>query len=610
MVNEVTLAVILIAVIGIVAQWVAWRFHIPAILLLIVSGLAIGPGFGWLNPSAAFGPILHPLIGVFVAIILFEGGMSLHLYEFKEAGKAFNRLVTLGVLITWLLGSILGHYVGRLSWGVAVLFGAIVVITGPTVIMPLLRQARLKRRPASYLKWEGTVNDPLGALLAVLVFEYMDYSGSGAAWTKTVTSLGEALLSATALGIVTGYALGIACRRGLIPEFLKAPVFLAAALGVYGLADLIQNEAGLLAATVLGLVIGNMRLPSMGEIRRFKEYITILLVSGIFILLTADLDPAVLTRLDWHSAALIAVMIFLVRPVAVLLATIGSQMTWSERALVAWVAPRGIVTAATAGFFGPRMVGDGYGGADLLVPLVFTLIVVTVTLHGTTIGWLARRLRLAVAEQNGLLVVGASPWAVGLAQMLKEMEVSVMIADTSWSRLKPARLANIPVYFGEILSEESEESLEFSEIGYVLAATSNDAYNALVCSHFAYERGYNRVFQLPLHTVDDDESRGLRQSLRGTIAFDDDEIYGELERRYYLSWTFQKTRLTEEYTYEDHCRERPAGTMEILLRRGQGSVAFKTADAELEPQPGDVLVTFSPAVEERQAQTAPLPAPA
>jgi len=609
MLNEVTLAVILIAVIGIAAQWIAWRFHVPAILLLIVSGLVIGPGFGWLDPSAAFGPILHPLIGVFVAVILFEGGMSLHFHEFKEAGKAFNRLVTLGVLITWLLGSMAAHFIGHMSWQVSVLFGAIIVITGPTVIMPLLRQARLKRRPASYLKWEGTVNDPLGALLTVLVFEYMDYSGQGAAWTKALTSLGEALLSAMALGIVTGYSLGIACRRGYIPEFLKAPVFLAAALGVYGLADMIQNEAGLLAATVLGLVIGNMRLPSMGEIRRFKEYITILLVSGIFILLTADLDPAVLTKLDWHSAALIAVLIFLVRPAAVLLATIKSQMDWRERALVAWIAPRGIVTAATAGFFGPRMVAHGYGGADLLVPLVFTVILVTVALHGTTIGWVARRLRLAVAEQNGVLVVGSSPWAVGLAEMLKDMEVSVMIADTSWSRLKPARLAGIPVYFGEILSEESEESLEFSEIGYVLAATSNDAYNALVCSHFAYERGYNRVFQLPLHTVDDDESRGLRQSLRGTIAFDDDQIYGELERRYYLGWAFQKTPITEEYTYEAYCKDRPAETMEVLLRRGDGDVAFKTADEELEPAPGDVLIAFTP--EGGRAPAAePLPTPA
>lgn len=592
--HDVTNAVILIAVIGIAAQWIAWRFHVPAILLLTVSGLVLGPGLGWLHPSASFGPILQPLISVFVAVILFEGGMSLHLHEFREAGKGFNRLITIGIPVSWLLGTTAGHYIGRLSWPIALLFGSITVITGPTVIMPLLRQAKLKRRPASFLKWEGIVNDPMGALLTVLVYEYLVYSGGGAALTQTLISLGGALLSALILGIGAGVLIGAACRRGYIPEFLKAPVLLAVALGVYELANLAQKEAGLLAVTVLGLVVGNMRLPSMGEIRRFKEYISILLVSGIFILLTADVDPAVVTRLDWHSGALLAVLIFLVRPAAVFLATLKADMDWRERALVAWIAPRGIVAAAMAGFFGAPLVEQGYGDADLLVPLVFVLITVTVALHGATIGWVARRLKLAVAEQNGVLIVGASSWATSLARILHDMKIPVMIADTSWSRLRPARLSGIPVYFGEILSEESEQSLEFSEIGYVLAATSNDAYNALVCTHFAYERGYNRVFQLPLNTTEENETRTLRYSLRGAGVFAEDQVYGELERRHYVGWEFQKTRITRDYGYADHVRDRPADAMEVLLLREDGTVVFKTAAADLEPVPGDTVVTFAP----------------
>lgn len=595
--DVITLAVILTAVTGIGAQWIAWRFHIPAILLLTVTGLALGPGLGLLRPAAAFGQTLQPLISVFVAIVLFEGGMSLHLYEFKEAGKGVNRLVTIGVLISWLLGAAAGHYIGGLSWPVTVLFGAVIVITGPTVIIPLLRQAKLKRRPASFLKWEGIVNDPLGALLAVLVYEYLVYSGSGAAFTQTLGSLVKALLSALLLGGGVGYLFGLACRHDKIPEYLKAPILFAAALGVYGLADMTQNEAGLLAATILGLVIGNMRLPSMSEIRRFKEYITILLVSGIFVLLAADLDPAVMTRLTWHSAALLAAVIFLVRPAAVMLATVNADMSWRERALVAWIAPRGIVAAAMAGFFGPRLVDHGYADGDLLMPLVFALILLTVTLHGATIRWLARGLELAVAEQNGVLIVGASRWSVGLAQILKEMEISVIVADTSWSRLRPARLSSIPVYFGEILSEESDESLEFNEIGYVLSATSNDAYNALVCTHFARERGYHRVFQLPMHTAEDKDTRSLRHSLRGAIAFEEAEVYGELERRAYTGWKFQKTRFTEDYSYEDHLRDRPADAMEVLLHRKSGEVVFKKPDTQLEPATEDTLVTFAPAGE-------------
>ncbi len=602
--DVVTLAVILTAVAGISAQWIAWRFHIPAILLLTLTGLAVGPGLGLLQPSVAFGPILQPLISVFVAIVLFEGGMSLHLHEFKEAGKGVYRLVTLGVLFSWLLGSAAGHYIGELSWPVAILFGAVIVITGPTVIVPLLRQAKLKRRPASFLKWEGIVIDPLGALLAVLIYEYIIYSGSGAAFTQTIASLAKALLSALIVGGGAGYLFGLACRHDKLPEYLKAPVLFAAALGVYGIADMTQSEAGLLAATILGLVIGNMRLPSMSEIRRFKEYITILLVSGIFVLLTADLNPAVMTRLNWHSAALLAVVIFLVRPAAVMLATIKADMSWRERALVAWIAPRGIVAAAMAGFFGPRLATHGFSDGDLLMPLVFALILLTVTVHGATIRWLARKLSLAVADQNGVLIIGASRWSVGLAQILKDMKLSVMVTDSSWSRLRPVRLSGVPVYFGEILSEESDESLEFNEIGYVLSATSNDAYNALVCTHFAHERGYNRVFQLPMYSADEKDARTLRHSLRGAIAFKEDEVYGELERRAYTGWTFQKTRFTEDYSYEDHLKERPADAMEVLLHRKSGDIVFKTPDAQLEPAAEDILVTFAPAGETSEKSAA------
>ncbi len=227
------------------------------------------------------------------------------------------------------------------------------------------------------------------------------------------------------------------------------------------------------------------------------------------------------------------------------------------------------------------------------MPLVFALIVLTVTVHGATIGWLARKLGLAVAEQNGILIIGASRWSVGLAQILKDMKLSVMLADSSWSRLRPARLSGIPVYFGEILSEESDESLEFNELGYVLSATSNDAYNALVCTHFAHERGYHRVFQLPMYTADEREARNLRHSLRGAIVLDETEVYGELERRAYTGWTFQKTRFSDDYTYEDHLKDRPADAMEVLLHRKTGEIIFKKPDTQLEPAGGDTLVIFA-----------------
>ncbi|HUW75568.1 MAG TPA: cation:proton antiporter, partial [Gallionella sp.] len=286
MTNNLTGFIVLVATLGISAQWLAWRFHLPAILLLSIAGLAVGPWLGWINPGAQLGTMLNPLVGVLVAIILFEGGMNLRFHELKEAGPGVMRLGTAGVGITFLLGSMAAHYVGGLSWPVAVLFGAIIVVTGPTVIMPMLRQARLKQRPASLLKWEGIINDPTGALLAVLVFEYFSYLGSGAAFMQVLSGLGIAISAATALGVGGGYLLGKAFSRDYVPEFLKAPVTLGYVLLCYGLANQAQHEAGLLATTLLGMTLGNMQLRSIDELRRLKEYVSILLVSAIFVILT------------------------------------------------------------------------------------------------------------------------------------------------------------------------------------------------------------------------------------------------------------------------------------------------------------------------------------
>jgi len=486
--EHITQVLALVVALGIAAQWIAWRVHLPAIILLSLFGLLAGPVFGWIRPSEDLGGLLHPVIKLGVAVILFEGGLSLHLHELKEAAGGVRRLVTLGVLFVFLLGSAAAHYVGGLGWPVAMVFGAITTVTGPTVIIPLLRQAKLRRRPASYLKWEGIVNDPTGALLAVLAFQYFVFAreeGLG----QLLVHMGAGLSFAAALGGGSAWLLAWLYRRGAVAEYLKGPVALAAALLVYVLANAVLEEAGLLAATIMGVVMGNMGLPSIAEVRRFKEYVAILLVSCVFILLTADLDPSILTRLDWRALLLLLAVLFVVRPLGILSATLGSGMTWQERSLVAWIAPRGIVAVAVAGVFGPQLEAQGYAGAELLLPLVFSLVFVTVIVHGLSLRPLANRLDLCACGPTGVLIVGSNPWTLGLAQALKDRGVPVMIADSSWHRLRRARLAAIPTYFGEVLSESAEESLELNEVGYLFAATDNDAYNSLVCSQFASELG-------------------------------------------------------------------------------------------------------------------------
>jgi NhaP-type Na+/H+ or K+/H+ antiporter len=587
---ELIHALILLGVLGIGAQWLAWRLRVPSIVLLMAAGLIAGPALGVIRPHAQFGELLHPLVSLFVAVILFEGGLNLRLHELRHAGTGVVRLVALGVPLTWGLTAVAARALGGLEWPVALLFAAITVVTGPTVILPLLRQARLRKRPASYLRWEGIINDPAGALLAVLVFEFFAH---GDQLSDLGLNLGLALAASAALGWGGARGIAHAFSGGAVPEFLKPPVLLVAVAGVYGAANAVQAEAGLLAVTVMGMVLGNQRLAGLEELRRFKEYITVLLVSGVFILLTADLDPDLLASLDWRSVLLVAAVIFAVRPLAVWLATLGTGMDWRERALLGWIAPRGIVAAAVAGFFGPRMVEAGYPQGEQLLPLVFVLILATVLLHGLSIRWLARRLGLAAARGNGVLVIGASPWGQELARTLHELEVPVLLADTSWNRLRQARIAGIPVYFGEILSEAGDERLDIYEMSQLVALTPNDAYNALVCSHMANELGRTNVYQLPSHrTEGDEEGRELSYTLRGLPLLGEDYVFEALQRRHYQGWSFHRTRLTESYTYEDHLRDRTGETVDVLLLHTDGTVEFKMAEQPLEPSPGDLLVTF------------------
>jgi NhaP-type Na+/H+ or K+/H+ antiporter len=594
MANNLTGFIVLVTTLGIAAQWLAWRFRLPAILLLSIAGLVVGPWLGWINPGKQLGALLNPLVGLLVSIILFEGGMNLRLHELKAAGPGVKRLGSAGVAITCVLGSAAAHFVGGLSWPVAVLFGAIIVVTGPTVIMPMLRQARLKQRPASLLKWEGIINDPTGALLAVLVFEYFSYAGSHAAFVQVLSGLAIAIAVSAFLGVGGGYLLGKAFARDDVPEFLKAPVTLALVLICYGLTNLAQHEAGLLATTLLGMTLGNMQLRSIEELRRLKEYVSILLVSGIFVILTANLDPHILMRLDWRSAMLLALVVFAVRPVSVLLSTVGLGMDWRERLLLAWIAPRGVVAVTVAGVFAASMGAQGYEGADLLLPLIVALVLITVVLHGSTLGWLSRKLGLAAASQNGILIVGASYWSTDLAIKLKEMDIPVLIADSSWYNMSKARLSGIRTHYGEILSEHAEMELDLSDIGLLLATTANDAYNAFVCSRFAPEFGRNQVFQLPMHVDTEQERKNIKLANRGLFAMAPVATNEELERRHYRNWQFKRTHFTESYSFENHLQVESADTLPLLLLRKDGKVLFHSEQFPLEPEEGDVLLSYAP----------------
>lgn len=565
-------AIALVGVLGVGAQWLAFRLQLPAIVLMLVAGLIVGPGLSLFDPARDIGVLTGPLVSLAVAIILFEGGLSLNLHKLRDAAVGVKRLVVIGAPVGWLASALALHYAAGLSWETSAVFGGIMIVTGPTVIAPLLRQARLARRPAALLQWEAIVNDPIGALAAVLAFEVVVVvrsaadDGPGAALHMVV-----GILVAVILGYAGGRLIAVAFRRSAVPEYMKVPVLFVAVLAVFALADRLLHESGLLAVTVMGLVIANADLPSYHELRRFKEQATVLLVSGVFILLAAGLDVATVMTLDWHAVLFVLAVVFIARPVTVLLALAFSPVPWRERILVALTGPRGVVLVAVAGLFGERLIGIGVADGAQIGALAFVLVAVTVVLNGFGLKPLARALGLVAAETPGVLLVGGSRFATGFAQAFIKAEVPVLVTDTNIGRLRRPRREGIPVFYGDILSEAAEQSVELMGYGTILAATDNDAYNTLVATDLAPEFGRDNVFQLT-RTKSENPRHALPAGL-GARTFAGGLSYETLDQLLIDGYSFRLTRITEEYGFEDWRAKRPNA---VLLARisPQGEVSI------------------------------------
>lgn len=616
--ENLVLAVTLIGVLGIGAQWLAWRFNLPAIVLMAIAGIVAGPILGLFTAllpegtpagsppiEALFGDFYRPLIGIAVAVILFEGGLTLNFSEIKGLTKGVRRLVMPGVPIAWALGTLVGHYIAGLSLPIAILFAGIMVVTGPTVIIPLLRQSKLDSRPATLLKWEGIVNDPIGALLAVFVYEVLTFDISHGTSSQIAGTLLLASLLASLLGFALAHMIAFLFRNGHVPEYLKPPVLLACVLVCFEVANQLQHEAGLLSVTVMGVTLANARIASINELRHFKENITILLVSGVFVMLTANLTWDVIAAFDVRMMMFIVAMLFVVRPITVFVSTIGSGLPLSERVLVGWIAPRGIVAVAVSSFFGASLVESGFPDGEKLIPLAFGMVFATVVLHGFSIAPLAKLLGLASKKRPGVLIAGASPWSIVLASKLMEMDIPVTVADTSWRRLRPARLANIPTYYGELLSEVTEHHIDLNRYGYLLAVSGNEAHNALVCTDLAPDLGRAQIFQLNARGKGEDDRQALSFTLQGRTLLHSATGLDDLLGRHYSGWVYQRTKLSGEYTPDIYKAEMEEQSEIVAIKR-RDALLFASQEAPVKPEIGDIVLAYVPKLADKK-KAEPLP---
>jgi NhaP-type Na+/H+ or K+/H+ antiporter len=587
--------IVLLAAASITAQWCAWRLHVPAILFLLGLGFVLGPMTGLLQPKLLLGDALSPAVSAAVAIILFEGALHLRLADLREARGGVRRIIFIGAPVGCALISAAAYYIGGLELAVAITLGGMLVVTGPTVIMPMLRHALLNPRTGAILKWEGIVNDPIGVIFAVLAYEYFLLKETTTSGFFVFTH-GAIIVMVTIGSYAAAHLVKRLFERGLMPEYLKAPFVLTVVLGIFYLSNLMLHESGLIAVTVLGMTLANIHTASIEEIRRFKETITLLLVSGVFLLLTANLDPATLLDINLRSVLFIIALLFVVRPLTAALCFAGSNLSWKEILLVGWIAPRGVVCAAMAGVLGPSLVNAGFEDGNQIIAIAFGVVLASVILHSLTIKPLAERLNLKTKETGGLMISGTQDWALQLAEVLKQRQVPVLVVDNRFYALKEARMKGLPTYYGELLSEEAEFEVEMVKYGSLIAATSSPAYNALLCDKFGNELGREHVFRVRPDKVERSERVRLKDHIRGRMWAREDFSSELLHEMFADGWRFRISRVGVIEKEKERTLILPKESDELMIVGIIGknnAVRLRIAGVNLNPKEGELLLTFS-----------------
>jgi NhaP-type Na+/H+ or K+/H+ antiporter len=580
---------------GIAAQWLAWRLRLPSILLLLSFGFLIGPVSGFLAPDRLFGETLIPFVSLSVALILFEGGLSLSLRHLPKVGHIIRNLVTAGALLTLLLTSLAAWMVLGMDLRLSLLLGAILVVTGPTVVLPLLRQIRPSKEIGAILRWEGIVIDPVGATLAVLVYEAILVTSPGAA-TSMVFAV---ILKTIAVGGIAGFFGALIVifflKRYWIPDYLESSVTLMTVLGVFVISNLLQEESGFLTVTVMGIVMANQRSVAIDHIVEFKENLQVLLLGVLFVLLSSRLRMEDFGNTDFtHSLLFLAALILIIRPISVLVSTLKSHLSWQQRLFLGWMAPRGIVAASVSAIFALRLSEEGIAGASELVPVTFIVIVGTISIYGLTSMPLARWLGVAQPDPQGFLIIGSHSWARSIAESLQSSGIRVVLADSNYQNTSSARMAGLNTYYGNVLSRKALDEINLDGIGNLIALTGNDEVNSLCCLHFTEVFGKASVFQLAFEEASEERQDPISKRLHGRLLFSNKLSFRELRSIFVSGGRIRTTRLSEEFDL-DRFRSGFRGVVyPLFIIRSDGRMRPFLVDKGFDPRPGDKIICLIP----------------
>ncbi len=581
-----------VIILGIAAQWLAWRLHLPSILFLLLAGFIAGPLTGWLQPSLFMGDVLFPFVSLAVAVILFEGGLSLHLDKLRGLEFSVLRLILIGALVTWALATTAVYYI--LGWDInlSLLTGGILIVTGPTVVIPLLRYLRISGRVGALARWEGIINDPIGATVAVLVFESVLNSGNEHTALLVLGGIAKTIFWGGLFGLGGGFLLILILKRYWAPDYLQSPLTLIMVLFVFVLTNHFQSEAGLLAVTLMGMVMANQKSVSLKGIIEFKENLQVLLISALFILLAARLQLSDLQALDYRSVWLLIALIFLVRPLAVFISTFRSDINWREKILLTWMAPRGIVAAAVSAIFSIELAARHIAHANTLMPVVFVVIVGTVSFYGLTIKFVATRLKLAVPNPQGVLIIGAHNWAREIAAALQNAGFAVLLADTNWHNVTQARQEGLPAYFGNVLSEDARNELDLAAIGKLITLTPNREVNHLVFVHFMDLFEQADMFMLAEPKKSNAPRKAISMEVGGRLLWGTDVSFDDISAAFRQGAQVKTVHLSANFGLDDLKEEYKGKLMPLFVIDEKGALQVWTADSKIDVEKEQKIIAL------------------
>lgn len=588
MLEHVLLLISAVLVLGMAAQWIAWRANLPSIVLLLAMGLILGPATGVLNPDELLGNLLFPFVSISVGVILYEGGLSLRLKELRKTGSAVFRLIAIGAPITLLLTAYAAITLLGMDPPLALLLGAILTVTGPTVVGPMLSYVRVTPDVNNSLKWEGILIDPLGAVLAVLMYQQFFTAEGGGDALHSVLGIARVFIYGIFFGAMGALLLVQLSRRGLIPDFLSNAMSLALVVGAFVASDLFQKESGLVAATLMGILVRNQNKVPIKHIIEFKETLRLLLISTLFILLAARITPAEISSFGVEELLFVAALMFIVRPVSVMISTLGTRLSWRERLFISWMAPRGIVAAAVSSIFALTLMRDGVYEAQQLMPITFLVIVATVVIYGITVRPVASLLGIQQPSPHGVLFIGAHDWSRKLANHVAKLGGQVLMLDNNRENILKSRNSDLPARQANVLSETLLEEMDLNGIGRAVALTANDEVNTLSATRFAERLGIREVYQLqptqpkgalPGH------SESLPFDLRGRFLFDKTLSFHELESALHHKDALSSIEIEQETPVDDFRLEYPEQVPLFIVRENMTVLPIACEDPPaLKPQ--------------------------